>query len=201
MGELFYMLLDAGMAAVLLLPIFLILGKTVFRNWGRTVCYFVLAVYLCEMYALVGLPNAYYIRFEMNINLVPFRHLFSYLWNNLLNVLLFMPLGFFLPVLFRRYQKFYRTVLFGFLLSLLIELLQIFTFRATDVNDLMTNTLGCVIGWCVGKLLLKLFPSILPTQRTRDLYIVCGVSLAVMFFLHPILSNIVYAPPYLYFSF
>ncbi len=201
MGQIFSMLVDAGIAAILLLPIFLILGKTVFRNWGRTVCYFVLAVYLCEMYALVGLPNAYYIRFDTNINLVPFQHLFSYLWNNLLNVLLFMPLGFLLPVLFRRYQKFYRTALFGLVLSLLIELLQIFTFRATDVNDLMTNTLGCMLGWCIGRLFLKLFPSILPSQRTGDLYITCGVSLAVMFFLHPLLSNIVWTSPYLYFAF
>lgn len=195
------MLVDALLATILLLPIFLILGKTVFRSQSRTVCYFFLAVYLCEMYALVGLPNAYYIRFDTNINLVPFRHLFSYLWNNLLNVLLFLPLGFFLPVLFRRYGKFRRTLLFGFTASLLIELLQLFTFRATDVNDLMTNTLGTVIGWAVGKLFLLLFPTVLPGQRTKDLYIVLLTVFAVMFFLHPLLSNVVWASPYLDFAF
>lgn len=198
MRQFFFMCLDAGTASLLLLPIFLVLGRTLFHGAGRTVCYFFLAVYLCEMYAVVGLPNIRYARLGLNINLIPFRYLFSNLGNNLLNVLLFIPLGFFLPVLFRRYGKFRRTVLFGFLLSALIELLQIFTFRATDVNDLMTNTLGAALGWGIGRLFLKLFPAVLPSQRTRDLYVVCAVAFAVMFFLHPFLSDLIWEYFYSY---
>lgn len=190
MRQFLYMCVDAAIASVLLIPIFLVLSRGIFR--GRAVRYFVLAVYLCGMYAVVGLPNVRYVRLDLNLNLIPLRYLFSNLGNNLLNVLLFIPLGFFLPVLFRRYGKFRRTAAFGFGTSMLIELLQIFTYRATDVNDLITNTLGCALGWGLGTVFLKLFPAVLPCQRTKDLYLVCGIAFLVMFFLHPFLSDLIW---------
>lgn len=48
------------------------------------------------------------------------------------------------------------TFLVGLLFSLLIEIGQIFTmYRQTDVNDLLMNTLGVMIGWVIGKYILK----------------------------------------------
>ena len=48
-----------------------------------------------------------------------------------------------------------KVLLFGFCLSLVIEISQIFTFRLTDINDLITNTLGTLIGYLVYVKLLK----------------------------------------------
>ena len=68
------------------------------------------------------------------------------------NMLLFVPLGFALPVLYPGIKK-SKTIIVGFLVSLTIELVQgtagIFlgyNYRACDIDDLILNTLGTVLG-------------------------------------------------------
>lgn len=184
--------LDAALAAILLIPIFLILNWSFFHSFRKSLLYYVFSVYLCGVYAVVGLPSLPDLTLDFNINLVPFLYMFSDLDQTLLNVLLFAPLGLFLPLFWRYFRKFSRTLLFGFCFSLLIELLQIFTFRATDINDLMTNTLGTLLGWILGALLLKLFPSILPSAQTKSLFVTFAVSFGLMFFIFPFAYNAVF---------
>ena len=63
----------------------------------------------------------------------------------LLNIALFVPLGFLLPLLSKPFRKWYAALGAGFGVSLLIELSQFFTGRGMcDVDDLFTNTLRCV---------------------------------------------------------
>lgn len=184
-----FMCLDAGLAALVLIPLFLILNRYYFRSSSKTLCYLVFAFYLSAVFAVVGLPAVNYIRFDPNVNFIPFAYMFSDYMNSLLNVLLFVPLGFFLPVFWKSYKKFHRTVVFGFCTSFMIEALQIFTLRATDINDLMTNTLGTMLGWCIARILLRLVPSILPGWKTNELYIVCGIAFGVNFFIQPFLAD------------
>lgn len=188
MHRILSMCLEAALASMALIPAFALLNRKFFYNTRRTVWYTVLAVYLCGVYAVVGLPDVLYVRFNPHFNFTPFQYMFSDFTNSFLNVLLFVPLGFALPVLWRNFRKFHWTVLFGLCMSLLIEILQIFTYRATDVNDLMTNTLGTVLGWCAGRIALKLFPGIRPGEKTNEVYLVCVVSFAVMFFIQPFLA-------------
>src|SRR5690625_2230916 len=69
-----------------------------------------------------------------------------------LNVLLFIPLGFFLRLLFKR--GWVTALLVGAALSLFVETTQITgvwglypcAYRVFDVNDMMTNTFGAVLG-------------------------------------------------------
>lgn len=196
MHRILSMCLDAAVAAVVLVPLFLLLNRYYFKNTKRTACLFLLAVYFSGAFAVVGLPDIRYIRFDPHFNFIPFRYMFSDFSNSFLNVLLFVPLGFFLPVLWKHFEKLHRTVLFGFCTSMLIEVLQIFTFRATDVNDLMTNTFGTLLGWCAGRIFLRLVPGIVPGEKTQEVYAVCGVTFAVMFFVQPFLADLVWT--YLY---
>ena len=71
-----------------------------------------------------------------------------------LNAILFVPLGALLPLLFDS-CRLRKTTAIGFALSLLIELSQLFNYRATDIDDLMMNTLGTVIGYVLYTLLLR----------------------------------------------
>lgn len=192
MHRIFSMCLDAALAAVVLVPLFLLLNQCRFHNAKRTIGYIVFAVYLSGMFAVVGLPDIRYIRFDPHFNIVPFAYMFSDLANSLLNVLLFVPLGFFLPVFWKHFKKLRRTVFFGFCTSLLIELLQIFTFRATDINDLMTNTVGTLIGWCIARILLRFVPAITPSWKRREICWVCGTAFAVMFFIQPFLADLIW---------
>ena len=186
------MCLEAGIAAIILIPTFWLLNRYCFHNSRRAVCYLMMSLYLAAVDAVVGLPSLLYIRIDQNINLVPFAYMFSDYRNSLLNVLLFVPLGFLLPVLWKRFRSLLWTGLFGLSFSLSIELLQLLTLRATDVNDLMTNTTGTILGWLLGRLVLRLFPSIRPSWKTGELAIVFGVTFAVMFLAQPFLAEIIW---------
>ncbi|MBP7736590.1 MAG: VanZ family protein [Spirochaetes bacterium] len=70
-----------------------------------------------------------------------------------INIMGFIPLGFFLPALFRvcgvkRKSFVYITAIFtGFSISLAIELIQVYMpFRSSSLTDLVCNTLGTILG-------------------------------------------------------
>ncbi|PKM77180.1 MAG: VanZ family protein [Firmicutes bacterium HGW-Firmicutes-15] len=79
------------------------------------------------------------------------------------NIGIFIPMGFFIPLLWRRTWK--QTVLTTFLASLTIELCQLFQARCSDIDDLWMNTLGGLIGWGVYLLLHRPKPEI--TERFK----------------------------------
>ena len=62
------------------------------------------------------------------------------------NVLMFVPIGLFLLLLFGR-RLWWLAVIMGVLLSVVIEFTQLFLpGRVSDVRDLMSNSLGALIG-------------------------------------------------------
>lgn len=69
-----------------------------------------------------------------------------------LNVLLFVPLGFLLPLIWPKTDNFFVVAAWGLGFSLLIEASQLLNNRVTDVDDLMMNTLGAVVGYMLFKL-------------------------------------------------
>ncbi len=192
MGFLFFTGLEVAVAGFLLLPIFWMMKKFQFHSTIRTVLYFLFALYLVGVISVVGLPNITYIRFEPNVNLIPFRDMMAGSIATVLNVVMFIPLGFFLPLLWLPYRSAVKTVLFGFSLSLAIELLQMFTFRATDVNDLITNTLGALIGWLLGRLAGQQLPSLAGHRSGKDLAAIFSCVAAIMFFVQPLLLNLIW---------
>lgn len=66
----------------------------------------------------------------------------------LLNVILFIPFGIFLPVVFRKVTWNYKKIFFiGCGTSGIIELLQMFGGRMAEVNDVIMNTIGVLVGF------------------------------------------------------
>lgn len=65
----------------------------------------------------------------------------------LLNILMMIPMGLMLPLIYK--TKFMKTVGIVFLCSLSIELIQPYLMagRASDITDIITNTSGGVIGY------------------------------------------------------
>ena len=159
---------EAGIAALILVPLFLALRMCYGLSWRRTAGYLLFSVYLAAVDSVVGLPSITYIRFSLNLNLEPFAYMFSDYVTSLLNVILFTPLGLLLPLFCQTFRKLWRTAVFGLLFSLSIELLQIFTLRATDINDLITNTTGTLLGWCVARVVLALAPGITPKWSVQE---------------------------------
>ena len=182
---------DVIPAAMVLVPLFLILYVTTFkRNLIKSGMYCLFSLYLSAVFSLVGIPNVLYVRPEINLNLIPLLGIIDDLSNSLLNVLLFIPLGLLLPMIWMRYRNVKSTVAFGIGLSMMIELLQMLTFRATDVNDLITNTSGAAVGFLLAAPVLRKFPAV--AQGKKDAYMLLAVSFGVMFFLHPFLSPLIW---------
>lgn len=64
------------------------------------------------------------------------------------NVIGFLPWGFILPIIFRRMDRVFLIFLSGFLLSLTVEVIQLISkVGCFDVDDLILNTLGAVLGY------------------------------------------------------
>jgi glycopeptide antibiotics resistance protein len=106
---------------------------------------------------------------NISYNLIPFKTILNYLVNsgkvnfdvwiyNLAgNVAAFMPLGFLLPVAFKDIKA-YKTFGIAFLLILTAETLQLFSRRGVfDVDDLLLNMIGSIIGYGIYKLLRIMF--------------------------------------------
>ena len=151
---------------VSILPLLVVYHTLVLRKNravdGRTRCIYVATGYvfcavLIAVLAITGIPDAYSMRAARGTNAVPFIDFFTNIEQYILNVVLFVPLGFLLPALWEGFAK-KRTVLAaGFLLSLLIEVLQIFSYRVTDVDDLIMNTLGALAGYLLFALAQGIF--------------------------------------------
>lgn len=70
--------------------------------------------------------------------------------NIILNILLFVPLGFLLPFYSKKLQKSYITILVGVVTTLIIEIIQYITNMGIfEIDDVFNNTIGTIIGYCI----------------------------------------------------
>lgn len=100
------------------------------------------------------------------VNLVPFKTIGAYfsflnasgrndtihsisLVNLLGNILVFCPLGVLLPVVFPRYNSVWKILAAGAAFSFMIEFVQFFVGRSSDIDDIIFNTLGVVLGFWI----------------------------------------------------
>ena len=130
-----------------------------------TILLVVFYYYLCVMLTkIVGIPTlSEYIRllelgesfFNPNINIIPFSDGFSL--GFIFNIFLFIPLGFLCPFISKSYKSIKSIFVIGCGLSFTIEITQLFTlWRATDIDDLIANTVGALVGYFCFKIINKL---------------------------------------------
>ena len=125
-------------------------GRVLFLIYVAGLCYF---LFFAENYGRVlGQENYRY-------NLVPFREIERFwtyrdelgihsFYNLAGNILGFVAAGFFIPILWENKRGFFFTVCVTFDMSLLVEILQIvLRVGSFDVDDLILNTLGGIIGY------------------------------------------------------
>lgn len=187
---------------IFILPAMVILRYTLWKpyGFGKRFMVFLFAIYAIAVFSAVGMPTAYDLQVNFNFHLIPLIDIFhgsmEYVRNTILNVLLFMPMGFLLPVIWQEYHSAKKTVWMGLAVSTIIELSQIFTFRLTDIDDLLTNTLGTFLGYYCGKKIMFKLPVV--SINTKDASIkheavlVLGAVFLIAFFLKPLVSNAVW---------
>ncbi|MGD6795336.1 VanZ family protein [Metabacillus indicus] len=154
-------------------------------SWFKELIIFVFIMYLCMVASVTLFPLPIGFDFQNvnivhSVNLVPLVSIFNaidqigtayegdvlFMVSLILrnvggNILLLMPLGFFAPVLWGGFKGFKRVVFLGLAVSVTIEILQLVENiagawgRITDIDDVICNVLGVVVGFLIYSLILK----------------------------------------------
>ena len=125
---------------------------------------FFMCIYLNLVLKITGIGTIWDIKKyqslnSLELNLIPFSD-FKQVGIDIPNIILFLPLGFILPSIWKNMRNPIKSTFLGFCFSLLIELCQLFNYRVTDINDLIYNTIGTLIGYLIWKISRKIFPFI-----------------------------------------
>ena len=141
--------MDCLSMMILLTPLVLALQKVSGRRiWSLHTGF--LMMYACTLagiFSVTGLPNIKYCEIDFSTNFIPMADILNSPEQYFFNVLMFIPVGFLLPILWERYGSWKYLMGFGCFLTVFIETAQILTFRTTDIDDLITNLLGAGLGF------------------------------------------------------
>lgn len=139
-------------------------------NWARAALTAVLFGYLVGLFSItldIPVLLAQGMRYDGDYNLVPLRQIRGFLnhmqsvhtnvnlWGN---ILVFIPIGFLIPLLWDMKRPLLGGTLWATGISLFIELFQIVTPRISDVDDVILNTLGGLLGAAGYLLFRRLWP-------------------------------------------
>lgn len=83
------------------------------------------------------------------------------------NIAMFMPLGF-VPGLLWRKWTWWKALLVGFCTSFTIEFVQFFIGRSTDIDDVILNTTGAVLGYVFYWILTRIWPAVGTTCKCKE---------------------------------
>lgn len=134
-------------------------------NREKVITYVVFCVYLILLCWLVLFKFA--VSIDMiphlrSINLIPFHYDRAspvHMREVIFNIIVFIPAGFYFTAIFSK-KRFFLGMVEVAALSVLFEVLQyIFSIGASDITDLVTNTIGGLCGmtlfWLMGKITIK----------------------------------------------
>ena len=130
---------------------------------GQAVAVLLLPCYLCGLAAITFMNRMD--GMQMGVQLHPFLAFWE-AWNNftlqiwlnpLLNIAMFLPLGVLLPLSVKPFRRWYWMLTAGAGTSLAIEILQYILGRGqADVDDLICNILGAMLGYCLCMLFVSM---------------------------------------------
>ena len=83
------------------------------------------------------------------------------------NFVMLLPLGIYLPLLYKKISGFIPVLLVSLLVAILIEVLQLATsFRSVDIDDVLLNTSGAVVGFILYKIISLLIRPVTPAKAS-----------------------------------
>ena len=110
------------------------------------------------------------LRTGVGVNFVPFKTIRSYLKyssgseNTMVNIagniFMFVPWGLGLPLLWRKCRSVWKVMLASVMLPIFIEFCQLFIGRSVDIDDVILNFVGGMLGGLLYFLLSRCFPFI-----------------------------------------
>lgn len=183
-------LLVISICAILYIPFLIIFFK---RNYSIEKHIFCLTfyVYFCLIIKYTFFPIPVDISMFREIfkgkglgtNIIPFKNIYGILkmayYGNIAlalrqiggNLILFAPLGYLLPLIFKnKLNTFIKISITALIFSASIEIIQFtancfmgFPYRAADIDDIILNTIGAVLGYLLFKLTKPIIRKLLPS--------------------------------------
>ena len=108
-------------------------------------------------------------------NFVPFKEIFryqlfssSFIKNVIGNMIMFMPYGFFISYYLKLDKKSY-VILMSLLISVTIEITQLVIVRVFDVDDILLNVIGGILGYFIYRIIHN-FKDMLPNFLKNDIF-------------------------------
>ena len=142
----FFVLFGAGLGALTLFP-------HSFWKWEN----------LCLLFQGQPVFQPVDLSFQLQrIQWLPFQNILNGGWKRFLflgNIIMFLPLGFFSALLWRK-PHWTKSLLIGFGYSCLIETVQFFIGRSSDIHDVILNSFGALCGFWLFCLFHRLFPQL-----------------------------------------
>lgn len=162
---------------------FIIITVRYFKNRvsiARLICLYGFTIYVHVLIGVTIFPisidfydNQLFHNIGDRINLIPFiesikipenseirgLYISTLIKNFIGNIILFIPMGFLLPLLRRHINKLIKAIHYGACISLIIETTQIVIHlflssynKVFDINDIILNTIGMMLGYIIFKL-------------------------------------------------
>lgn len=177
-------MLDYEFLYIISIPIyiiFLIVFISQKLNIKKIILYSCFYFYIISLIAVTMFPipiqwlKEIWIYWWNDNNFIPFLSIFDILSNDNLditikikqvigNIIIFIPMWFFIPFIWKNKNYFKKALLIGILSTFSIELLQYiislilwFSYKITDIDDIILNTLGFIIGFILYNLFYKNF--------------------------------------------
>lgn len=146
-------------------------GKDVLLINTTMYIYLSFVLYFTLMPIVTSIPVTFNHHYKP-MNLVPFIDVSmgrgDFMRQIILNVIMTVPFGFLFPLVKNKKPKLLKTVLYTFLLSLSIEILQpLISFRTSDITDIITNVIGGIIGYIIYLIFKPLTIKILDYMKIR----------------------------------
>lgn len=166
------MFIDFDMLSIIVgIIIYLVIAIVIYKkkkDFMLIIFSFIIFVYLINVIRLTFFPIYLYIDMDLpnnilkSINIIPFKD--SLNKTSLLNIIMTIPYGMIVPFLFN-FKKNRNIIISGLCFSCGIELLQLiealiakgFSLRIIDINDVIFNTLGVLIGYVILKMFAKVY--------------------------------------------
>jgi glycopeptide antibiotics resistance protein len=133
------------------------------QNHRKTILYFMLGLYVIALFYVTLFAWNYGASLGpvgpggRNYNLIPFRSIYRIAVYShdiidpirilLGNVILFIPFGFLFPLIFPKFRQYVKVTVLGFCTSVFIEAYQfLFTYRVSNIDDVILNSFGTFLG-------------------------------------------------------
>lgn len=151
--------------------------NTIDIKWAKEIWMCIFVVYMVSLLSQTIIPSFSFYRDDLSgrylfriytensnasVNLIPFHTISEFLFtsngnvdswgsfsvlNIMANMFFFMPFGFLLPILWEKCRSLKVVFILGFIFTFLVEFIQYFIGRSSDIDDIILNVISIVIGY------------------------------------------------------